>query len=143
MLAWMASPHPGLTTTMVVSVAAATSTSCWPTPTVSTSTTGTPTADEHPDGIGHGHSQTAEVAPGGHGADEDLVVEGVVLHPDPVAQDGPARERRRRIDGQHRHLVAAVEPTRPGPAISWSVRVDLPAPGRPGDSHRVGLPGAR
>ncbi len=45
MLAWMASPHPGLTTTSVVSVAAATSTSCCPTPTVSSSTTGIPTAD--------------------------------------------------------------------------------------------------
>ncbi len=45
LFAWMASPQPGFTTTIVVSVAAATATSCWPTPTVSSSTTGTPTAD--------------------------------------------------------------------------------------------------
>ena len=50
-----------------------------------------------------GHGQAAQVAPGGHRADEDVVVEGVVAHAHPVAQDGAAGERRRRVDGQHGH----------------------------------------
>ena len=44
LLAWTASPHPGFTTTTVVSAAPATSTSTWPTPTVSISTHGHPVA---------------------------------------------------------------------------------------------------
>ena len=45
--------------------------------------------------------QSALVAARRHGADEDAVVEGVSLHPDPVSEDGSARERRRGVDGQH------------------------------------------
>ena len=44
LLACIESPHPGVTTTTVVSAAEATSTSIWPTPTVSRSTRGSPTA---------------------------------------------------------------------------------------------------
>ena len=40
LLAWTASPHPGLTTTSVVSAWPTTSTSTWPTPTVSRTTQG-------------------------------------------------------------------------------------------------------
>ena len=44
MAACTASPHPGFTTTIVVSAAPATSISTWPTPTVSISTHGLPAA---------------------------------------------------------------------------------------------------
>ena len=102
LLACTASPQPGFTTTTVVSAAPATSTSTWPTPTVSTSTHRQPDGVEHPDRLGRGQRQPAEVAAGGHRADEHAGVEGVVLHADPVAEDGAAGERRRRVDGQHR-----------------------------------------
>jgi hypothetical protein len=44
LLACTASPHPGFTTTTVVSLWPTTSTSTWPTPTVSSSTQGNPAA---------------------------------------------------------------------------------------------------
>ena len=100
----MESPQPGVTTTAVVSAADAMSTSIWPTPTVSMMTTPKPGRAEHPHGVGHGQREAAQVAPGGHGADEDGRVQRVLAHAHPVAQDGPAAERRGRIDGQHRHL---------------------------------------
>ena len=106
LLAWTASPQPGFTTTTVVSAAPATSTSTWPTPTVSISTHGQPTASSDPDGLGRGERQPAEVAAGGHRPDEHAVVGGVVAHADPVAEDGAAREGRRRVDGQHGDRVA-------------------------------------
>ena len=67
-----------------------------------------PPADrvEQADRLGRGQRQAAEVATGGHRADEHAGVGGVVLHADPVAEDGAAGERRRRVDGQHGDLVA-------------------------------------
>ena len=126
LLACTASPQPGFTTTTVVSASPATSTSTWPTPTVSMSTQVAAGRVEHPGRLRGGHGQTAEVAAGGHRADEDVVVEGVVAHPHPVAQDGTTGERRRRVDGEH--------PDARGPAarawpMSALVSVDLPAPG--------------
>ena len=90
---------------MVVSAADATSTSIWPTPTVSTMTTGNAGRPEDAHGVGHGQGQAAEVPAGGHGADEDGRIEGVLPHADPVAEDRPAAERRGGIDGQHAHLI--------------------------------------
>ena len=59
-----------------------------------------------------------------HRADEHAVVVGVGLHPDAVAEQGPAGDRRRRIDRDDRHGS-------PGPA-------DLADEGR----HERGLAGA-
>ena len=59
---------------------------------------------EHPDRLGDGHGQPAEMAPRRHGPDEDTGVEGVVLHPHAVTEDGTAGERRRRVDRQHAEL---------------------------------------
>ena len=104
LLACTASPQPGFTTTTVVSASPAISTSTWPTPTVSTSTQRRADGVEHPDRLGRGQREAAEVAPRRHRADEHAGVDGVVLHADPVAEDGAAGERRRRVDGQHRDL---------------------------------------
>ena len=95
LLACTLSPHPGLTTTTVVSALPATSTSTWPTPTVSTQHQPVPEGVEQPNRLGRGERQPAEVAARGHRADEHPVVGGVVLHAHPVAEDRPARERRR------------------------------------------------
>ena len=106
LLACTASPQPGFTTTTVVSAAPATSTSTWPTPTVSIRTHGQPDGVEHPHGLEGGQREAAEVAAGGHRADEHAVVGGVVGHAHPVAEDGAAGERRRRVDGEHGDRVA-------------------------------------
>jgi acetyltransferase-like isoleucine patch superfamily enzyme len=72
--------------------------------------------------------ETAERAPGGHRADEDAGVEEVVGKPDPVAENGPLRERARGIDredadvavaaaklgGQRRNQGALSDPRRAG-----------------------------
>jgi hypothetical protein len=79
----------------------ATSTSLWPTPTVSTSTTSQPGGVEHAQRLRRRPRQPAEVAAGGHRADEHARVGGVLLHPDAVAEQRPAGERRRRVDGEH------------------------------------------
>ncbi len=62
LFACMESPHPGVTTTTVVSAADAISTSIWPTPTVSTITTRHAGRAEEADGVGDGERQPAEVA---------------------------------------------------------------------------------
>ena len=128
MLAWTASPHLGLRTTTVVSVAAG------------HLDLDLPDADgldehereagrgQHPDRLGDGHGQPAEMAPRRHRPDEDAGVERVVLHPDPVTEDGTARERRRRVDGEHAEL------RHPGAARRGDEAVDerrLPGPGGP------------
>ena len=96
---------------------------------------------QDPHGVRHGHSQTAEVAAGGHRADEDLVVEGVVLHPDPIPQDGPTRKGRGRVDGQHGHLVASTQSTRAGPGDQLIGERRLARTRSPGDADAVGLTG--
>ncbi len=92
---------------------------------------------EDPEGVGDGGGQATQVAAGGHRPDEDLLVEGVVLHPDPVAQDGAAGEGRRRVDGQYGHPVGAVEPPGPGLGDQPVGQRRLAGPGGAGDAHRV------
>jgi len=53
------------------------------------------------DDVARRGGEASETAAGGHAADEDVGVERVGLHPDAVAQDGAARERARRVDGDH------------------------------------------
>ena len=62
---------------------------------------------EQPDGLRRRQRETSEVPPRGHRTDEHPGVGGVVLHPHPVAEDRPARERRRRVDGEHGDGTAA------------------------------------
>ena len=146
LLACIESPHPGFTTTTVVSAADATSTSTWPTPTVSTITTGMPAAASTRTASGTARDRPPRWPRVAIERMNTPVVEGVVLHAHPVAEDGPAGERRRRVDGQDAHLPPAASPVhrrrtsrarttaRPGlrtSAIRPSVRVDLPAPGAP------------
>ena len=133
LLACTASPQPGLTTTTVVSVSPATSTSTWPTPTVSTTTKSKPDGVEDPDGLGGGQRQAAEVAPGGHGADEHVVVQGVVAHPDAVAEDGTAGEGRGRVDGEDGDAV----PVGPDGAHQGGGQRGLARTGRPRHADRV------
>ena len=101
LFACTASPHPGFTTTTVVSASPAISTSTWPTPTVSTRTHGLPTASSTRIASRRGEREAAEVAAGRHRADEHAGVGGVVLHAHAVAEDRAARERGRRVDGEH------------------------------------------
>ena len=61
---------------------------------------------EHPQRLRRRPGQPAEVAAGGHRADVDLAVERVVLHPHPVAEQGAAGERRRRVDGEYADPLA-------------------------------------
>ena len=137
LLACMASPQPGVTTTTVVSAADAMSTSICPTPTVSTMTTPNPAAPSRRMASGTAR-EPAQVAPGGHRADEHGRVEGVLAHTHPVAQDGASAEGRRRVHGQHRHLRERRGPSAGQPPLaavmSRSVMVDLPAPGRAGQA---------
>src|SRR5690606_19794725 len=85
-------------------------------------------------GLGGGEGEPAEVAPRGHRADEHAVVEGVVLHADAVAEDGTARERRRRVDGQDRDPLAA----RPELAEQRGGQGGLAGAWRAGDADGVG-----
>ena len=83
--------------------------------------------------------QPAEVPAGGHRADEDAVVGGVVLHADAVAEQRPAGERRARVDGQHAdaHPAAAVG------ADEHAGRGALADAGRAGEADRPGRAPAR
>ena len=56
---------------------------------------------EHQRRIGGGARQAAEMAAGGHAADEDVRVGGVRLHAQAIAEDRAAGERAGRIDGDH------------------------------------------
>ena len=82
---------------------------------------------EHPQRVRGRPGQPAEVAAGGHRADEHALVGGVLAHPDPVAEQRAAGERRRRVDGEHAD-PAALRAQRP---TSADVVVDLPTPGGP------------
>ena len=101
LFACTASPQPGLRTTTTVSQLAATSTSTCPTPTVSTITSGHPAASKtlRPSGTAAARPPRCPRV-----AIERMIdhrVEGVVLHPDSVPEDGPTRERRGRVDCEH------------------------------------------
>ena len=82
---------------------------------------------EHVHGVGRRPRQSPEGAARGHRADEDAGIRVDLRHPDPVSQDRPARERRRRVHGHDADGLA--------PAANACARrcasVDLPAPGGP------------
>ena len=86
---------------------------------------------QHAEGVGDGERQAAEVAPGGHRADEHPFVERVALHAHPVAEDGPARERRGRVDGEHGHRPRPVQASLPGDADEPVGEGRLAGPGEP------------
>ncbi len=119
---------PGASSTSVVSAAAATSISDWPTPTVSIRTTSQPAASRTRSACGVVARQPAEVAARGHRADEHALVGGVLLHPDAVAEQRPAGERRRGIDGEDARPAGRARAAR---RSSAAVVVDLPTPGDP------------
>ncbi len=89
---------------------------------------------EHPQRLRGRQGEAAEMTAGGHRADEHLRVEGVVLHPDPVPEDGAPAERGGRVDGEHRHLGVGGA----GHADEPVGERRLPCSRRPGDPHRVG-----
>ena len=118
-----------------MSVIAATAVSDCPTPTVSTITTSNPAAStirivsrvrratppsDTPDGVGRMYAR---------GIDREA------LHPGLVAEDRSAAHGGRRVDGEHRHLVPAVDE-------KGAERLDerrLPDPGRSGQPDAQGL----
>jgi hypothetical protein len=77
------------------------STSSWPTPTVSMITRLLPGGIEHERGITRRPRETTHVAARGHAANEDLIVLGVRLHAQAIAENRAARERAGRIDRNH------------------------------------------
>ena len=94
---------------------------------------------EQADRLRRRQRQPAEVAAGRHRADEHARVGGVVLHPHAVAEDGPAGERRRRVDGEHGDLVAEAAEVRDQRRCQRA----LAGARRPGEPDRVGVPGQR
>lgn len=68
-----------------------------------------PSSFQQTDSLRRGQSEAAEMTAGRHRSDEHSLVQRMFLHSDPIAQDGTARERRRRIDGQDpdRQLVGS------------------------------------
>ena len=95
---------------------------------------------EHADRLRRRPGQPAEVPARGHRADVDLGVERVVLHADPVAEQGAAGERR--ATGRRRAPRPA-GPARGRPPTRAVVDVDLPTPGRAGEADDVGVAGVR
>jgi hypothetical protein len=89
--------------------------------------------------VAGGGGEAAEVAARGHGADEDPVVEGVGLHADAVAEDRPAAEWRRGIDGHDAH-GAPLGAEAGGHAIDER---RLPRSRRPRHPDHERLPGVR
>ena len=79
------------------------------------------------------------MAAGGHRADVDVAVEGVVLHPHPVAEQRAAGERRGRVDREHADplaLLAELGHQRVG-------RGRLAHAGRAGDADDLRVAGVR
>jgi hypothetical protein len=104
--------------------------------------------DEHPAVSGGGQQlgdlarrarQPAKRAAGGHAADEDARIERVRLHPDAVAEHGPARERARRIHGHNPNGFPLRAQERDEPVHHRG----LARAGRAGDPDHVGAAGAR
>src|SRR5262249_51183684 len=106
--AWMPSPIPGASSTAVGSASEAISPSALPHAAGLAQHDATAGGVEHPQRLRHGGGQPAEVPAGCHGPDEHAIVGGVVLHPHPVAEQRSARERRRRVDGQHADPLAVL-----------------------------------
>ena len=92
---------------------------------------------QHPDRLRGGPGQAAQVAAGGHGADVDARVGGVLRHPHPVAEQRAAGERRGRVDGQHADPLALPAGTR-SPAPRW--RSTCRRPGEPVRPTTYALP---
>ena len=111
-------PCPGASSTTVVSASATISTSDCPTPDRLDQHHVAAGRVEHPQRLRRGPGQAAEVAAGGHRADEHAVVGGVLAHPDPVAEQRAAGERRRRVDRQHARPAGPARAA-PGPAPTW------------------------
>ena len=83
---------------------------------------------EDPNGLGCRERHPAEVTARGHRADEDLRVRGVRLHPQSVAEERAAGERRRRDRSRGpRPNARCSRATR----TSSPARVDFPTPGAP------------
>ena len=66
------------------------------------------------------------MAAGGHRADVDAGVGGVLGHPDPVAEQRAAGERRGRVDGEHADPLARLA-VRGRPAPRWTSTCRRPA----------------
>ena len=138
MIAWISSPSPGTLTTTVVCAARMTSTSSWPTPTVSIKMR-VAHRIEHVCDIERGAREPAEVAARRDALDEHAGIERVALHPDPIAEDRAARERRGRIDAHHADPLA-------GRAIVRDQRIDhrrLAGAGIAGEPHEIRATGVR
>src|SRR5919201_6980423 len=91
------------------------------------------------DGLPGGGGQSTEVAARTHAANEDALVERVPGHPDPIAQDRPARERTARIDGYHSHRLLAI----PDHLHQCIGQRALSRTGRSGQANQVGVAGMR
>jgi hypothetical protein len=91
---------------------------------------------EHEQRLRRRPGEAAQVTAARHRADEDPVVHHVVLHPDAIAQQGAARERRRGIHGQHRDRPPGAAPG--GDELVGQRR--LADPRRAGDADHLGLP---
>ena len=94
---------------------------------------------QHPQRLRRRPGQAAEVAPRGHRPDVDARVGGVVLHPDPVAEQGAAGERRGRVDREHADPLV-------GPAELGDQRTGgrgLPDARRAGDPDDLRVAGVR
>ena len=128
-----ASPHPGLSTTRVVSHASVISTSACPTPTVSMMMISTPDRVENAHRLGGCQRKTAEVPSRRHRTNEDFGVERVILHANAVAEQSPAGKGTRRIDRQHSD-AAFVRPDTRHEALGER---GLAGPGSAGDADRV------
>ena len=130
---------PGASSTSVVSASPAISTSLCPTPTVSIRITSQPAASSTRSACGVRPREPAEVAARGHRADVDVAVEGVVLHPHPVAEQRAAGERRGRVHREDADALAG----RAQLADQRRGRRRLADPGRAGDADDLGVAGVR
>ena len=100
--------------------------------------TSQPAASSTRSACGRGPGEPAEVAARGHRADVDLGVERVVLHPDPVAEQRAAGERRGRVDREHADPLAGRAQL--GRPARWSTST-CPTPGEPVMPTTWALPG--
>ncbi len=139
LMAWMSSPMPGTSTTTDTSAVFTISTSSCPTPTVSTMTFCVAGGVENRHGV-HGRArEPAEVPARRHRADEDAGVEPERLHAYAVAEDGAARERARRVNGDDADALAA-RAVEPGELVHER---RLPRPGRARDADDEAAPRVR
>ena len=95
---------------------------------------------EHAQRLRRRRRQPAEVAAGGHRADEHSRIGRVLLHPDPVTEQRAPGERRGRVDRQHPDPLTGCPQAR---STSAAVEVDLPTPGDPVMPDDLGVTGER